>query len=168
MKKLIGVFALAGLLISCQESDSVSEFTGNEVTYALQQASDFQVSGNVTIKELKDSSAQILIELDGTEGNLELPAHLHLGDISVPGADVAALLNPVKASTGKSETHLTQLADETRIFYKDLINLEASIKVHLSDIGPEKDIILAGGNIGAIAGKGFSSGRIGIGVCKSE
>lgn len=168
MKKLIGVFALAGLLISCQESDSVSEFTGNEVTYALQQASDFQVSGNVTIKELKDSSAQILIELEGTEGNLQLPAHLHLGDISIPGADVAALLNPVNASTGKSETHLTQLADESRIFYKDLINLEASIKVHLSDIGPEKDIILAGGNIGAIAGKGFSSGRIGIGVCKSE
>ena len=68
---------------------------------------------------------------------------------------------------GKSETHFVQLANETKLNYTDLIALEASIKVHLSDVGPERDIVLAGGNIGAIASKGFN-GRVGIGVCKSE
>lgn len=168
MKKIIAGVIFISFLASCQESDSVSEFTGNETTYALQQASDFNVSGEVTIKELKDGSAKVVIELKGTDGDLLLPAHLHLGDISTPGADIAALLNPVNASTGKSETIVSQLADESKITYKSLVNLEASIKVHLSDVGPERDIILAGGNIGSIAGKGFSGGRIGIGVCKSE
>ncbi|MGE0588173.1 MAG: hypothetical protein AB7O48_06330 [Cyclobacteriaceae bacterium] len=168
MKKLISVAVLGIILISCQESESVSEFTGNEVVYALQQGSSFNVSGQVIISEKKDGSAVIEIQLDGTDGDVQLPAHLHLGDISTPGADVAALLTPVDGVTGKSKTNLLRLADETSVSYKDLIDLEACIKVHLSDIGPERDIVLAGGNIGAIATKDATNGRIGIGVCKSE
>ncbi|MDH4058317.1 MAG: hypothetical protein OEU76_06105 [Cyclobacteriaceae bacterium] len=168
MKNWVTVLIVGSILVSCQENETVSEFTGNEVVYALQQASEYSISGKVIIKELKDSSAQVLIELDGTDGNLLLPAHLHLGDISTPGAEIAALLNPVNATTGKSETNLSLLADESRITYQELIKLEASIKVHLSDVGPERDIVLAGGNIGELAIKGSSSGRIGIGVCKSE
>lgn len=168
MKIGIGIILILGVLASCQESETVSDFTGNEVIYALQQASEFAVSGKVVIKEKKDGTALVLIELDGTDGDVLLPAHLHLGDISTPGADIAALLNPVKGKTGKSETNLSILSDEISITYQELIKLEASIKVHLSDTGPERDIILAGGNIGQLATKGSMSGRIGIGVCKSE
>lgn len=167
MKKLIFI-TLVGLLFSCQESESVSDFTGNETTYALQQASDFAVSGTVTFKEKRDGSALVRIELSGTDGEVKLPAHLHLGDISAPGADVAALLSPVVGSTGISETTLDQLADETKLTYQELINLDACIKIHLSDTGIERDIILAGGNVGALAAKDFKSGRVGFGVCKSE
>ncbi|MDZ7650572.1 MAG: hypothetical protein U5K54_27420 [Cytophagales bacterium] len=91
-----------------------------------------------------------------------------MGDLATPGADVAALLNPVDSKTGMSETILTQLADETNISYADLIQLEACVKVHLSDTGPERDIILAGGNIGKSVAKAVSSGRIGVEACKSE
>ncbi|HCM78057.1 MAG TPA: hypothetical protein DIS90_16860 [Cytophagales bacterium] len=168
MKGWIGVIALSMALLSCQESETVSEFTGNEVTYALQQTSDFKVSGTVTIKEKKDGTSLVLLQLEGTDGDMKLPVHLHLGDISAPDAEIAALLNPVVASTGISETSLTQLANETKLSYNELIDLEASIKIHLSDVGPERDIILAGGNIGAIASKGIANGRVGIGVCKSE
>jgi len=168
MKGRIGAIVIACLLFSCQESETVSEFTGNESTYALQQASDYKVSGSVTFKEKKDGSALIIIELEGTDGDLKLPAHLHLGDISTPDAEIAALLNPVLGKTGRSETPLTHLANEAPITYNDLAKLEASIKVHLSDVGPERDIVLAGGNIGASASNGSANGRLGIGVCKSD
>jgi hypothetical protein len=96
------------------------------------------------------------------------PVHLHLGTIATEQAAVAALLSPVTASTGKSETLLTKLADDTPVMYKDISNLEACIKVHLSDEGAGRDVILAGGNIGASYVKGLSGGRMaGIAVCGS-
>lgn len=168
MRNLIVLLTSVAAFFSCQENESVSEFTGNQTTYALQQASTYAVNGSVTFKEKKDGGTLVLLELSGTDGDVQLPAHLHLGDIATPGADVAALLTPVSGLTGKSETTLVELADETAVTYEDLINLEACIKVHLSDFGVERNIILAGGNIGAFSSKGFSSGRVGIGICKSE
>lgn len=167
MKSWTGVLIIIVAFYSCEESQSVSDLTGNETTYALQQTSEFAVSGTVTFKEKRDGSALIVVDLQGTDGDVELPVHLHMGDITTPDAEVAALLSPVIGSTGRSETQFNQLADETRLSYNDLLKLEASIKVHLSDVGPERDIVLAGGNIGAIASRGFN-GRIGIGICKSE
>jgi hypothetical protein len=81
---------------------------------------------------------------------------------------VAALLSPVNTRTGISETVLKQLADESEVSYSDLIKLNACIKIHLSDVGPERDIILAGGNIGASMAKSIESGRTGFVPCKSE
>ncbi len=168
MKKIFGLVVFGMLWISCQESENINEFTGNETTYSLQPGSDYDISGTVTLKERRDGTSTVLVNLTGTSGNNKLPLHLHLGDISTPGADVAALLNPVEAKTGTSETILTQLADETSVSYADLIKLEACVKVHLADTGPERDIVLAGGNIGESVGKAATSGRLGVGVCKSE
>jgi hypothetical protein len=105
--------------------------------------------------------------LTGTEGDIEHPVHLHLGNISEPGADVVALLNPVLGSTGQSETLLKQLSDETQITYRQLVDLNACIKVHLAASGPDRDIVLAGGNIG-VASSDVAGGRAGVGICKSE
>jgi hypothetical protein len=168
MKKIIGMILCGLILISCQENETTSEFTGNESTYSLQPGSQYNTSGTLTIKERRDGASTVVVALTGTSGNNKLPLHLHLGDLATPGADVAALLNPVDSKTGMSETILTQLADETIISYADLIQLEACIKVHLSDTGPERDIILAGGNIGLSVAKAISSGRIGVEACKSE
>ncbi len=167
MKRLIGILGVVLIVGACQESETLTEFTGNEVVYALQQSSTFNVSGTATVREKKDGNSLIIVELVGTDGDIKLPVHLHLGDISQKGAEVAALLNPVEGRTGKSETLLTQLADETVLPYQALVRLEASIKVHLSDTGPERDIVLAAGNVGALASSN-SAGRMGIGLCKSE
>ena len=51
MKKWLGFAMLAGILAACQESENISEFTGNETIYALQQASQYAISGTVTLKE---------------------------------------------------------------------------------------------------------------------
>jgi hypothetical protein len=168
MKKFSFFAGFCILLISCQENMSTNEFTGNEITYDLQSASQYGISGIATLKEKRDGTTAVLIKLTGTSGESRLPVHLHLGDITTPRAEVAAFLGPVNAKTGISETILKQLADETEVSYSDLIKLNACIKIHLSDVGPERDIILSGGNIGASMVKSIENGRTGFVPCKSE
>jgi hypothetical protein len=168
MRKLLCLAGFSIILFSCQENMSTNEFTGNEVTYDLHSASEFNVSGTVTLREKRDGTTQVVVKVTGTTGASKLPVHLHFGDITTPAADVAALLSPVNAKTGTSETILKQLADESEVSYSDLIKLNACIKIHLSDVGPERDIILAGGNIGASMIKSIENGRTGFVPCKSE
>jgi hypothetical protein len=157
------------LITACQENETIpSDFTGNEATYALLPGSVYPVNGTITFKEKKDGSTLIRIAISGTEGEIQHPVHLHAGDLSAPDADISALLNPVTGKTGISETHLTMLADESNITYEQLTTLNACIKIHLSDAGPDKDIILAGGNIGIAITEDVAGGRSRIGVCKSE
>lgn len=161
---LISIIALAG----CQENEHLNaEYTGNEMVYPLLQASDYPIQGSVTFKEKKDGSALIIVALSGTEQGAEHPVHLHLGNLSAPDAAVAALLNPVIGKTGIGETQLLRLADEQPVTYKELLQFDACIKVHLAASGPDRDIILAGGNIG-LAIRDLSSGRLGIVQCQSE
>jgi hypothetical protein len=171
MRKLIYALFISGfsVITACQDSDATeeSEFTGNEALYALEAGSTYPISGTATFKEKKDGSTVVSISISGTEGDLQHPVHLHLGNISTPSADVSALLNPVVGKTGVSETTLTMLADESTISYKQLIELNACIKIHLSSSGPDKDVVLAAGNIGEAAGD-VSGGRLGVSVCKSE
>ena len=168
MKRIAMALFVGAVVTACQENESISvETTGNEMVYPLQQASDYAISGTVSIREKCDGSSIVVVSLSGTEGDIEHPVHLHLGTISEPGADVAALLNPVLGSTGQSETLLKQLSDETQISYRQLIDLNACIKVHLAASGPERDIVLAGGNIG-VASSDTAGGRAGVGICKSE
>ena len=171
MKKIVAVMILAMAAWGCHENESAKkddQYTGNQSVYSLQPGSDYAVSGTVTFKELKDGTANVIIQLSGTEGEVQHPVHLHLGNISVDGANVAAFLNPVLGKTGKSETHLTSLADESAVTYKQLIGLNACVKIHLSASGPDQTIVLAGGNIGLAASKDSTNGRMGVGVCKSE
>ena len=167
MKNFIAGLALI-LLIGCQENEPVrDDFTGNEVVFSLEAGSVYPISGNATFKEKKDGNTLIMIELTGTEGNIQHPVHLHMGDIASPGAAVAALLNPVLGSSGKSETTFVMLADETPVNYSQLVEMNACIKIHLAASGPDRDIILAGGNIGSATGA-RKNGRMEFSVCKSE
>lgn len=165
MKKIIAGMVLV-VFFGCQDNENLTtDFTGNETVYALQAGSTYPISGTATFREKKDGSTVISISLTGTEGNIQHPVHLHLGTIATPDADVAALLTPILGSSGKSETTLTILADESSVTYNQLISLDACIKIHLAESGADRDIILAGGNIGnSIAAK--TSDR--IAVCKSE
>lgn len=170
MTRIFAVLLLSIIIMSCQEDEPVNtEFTGNEVTYALLPGSAHNISGTVTIKEKIDGNSLIRIQLTGTEGDIEHPVHLHVGNIEAQDAAILALLNPVLGRTGISETEFSQLSDETRVTFQELIHLDASIKVHLAASGPDKDIVLAAGNIGSnIGGHEHHGGRVKIGVCRSE
>ena len=56
------------------------------MVYPLQQASDYAISGTVSIREKCDGSSIVVVSLSGTEGDIEHPVHLHLGTISEPGS----------------------------------------------------------------------------------
>jgi hypothetical protein len=169
MKYLVMLGLMVTALSSCQDNESTKrEFTGNEATYALKPGSEYAIDGTVTFKEKVDGSTLVMLQLHGTEGNIQHPVHLHLGAIGAPDAAIAAQLFPVEGRNGKSETLLTQLADETVISYNDVIALDACIKVHLAASGPDKDIIIAGGNIGKAYADDTSSSRLGFGVCRSN
>jgi len=167
--KGIASILFAVILLGCQEPETVSEFTGNEISYELMAGSEYNVNGTISFKERVDGFTTVLIDLKGTDGTAKHPVHLHLGTIATPQAAVAALLSPVIAATGKSETLLNRLADDTPVLYKDISRLDACIKVHLSDSGAGRDVILAGGNIGASYVKELSAGRqAGFAVCNSN
>ncbi len=155
---LIAVAVLAG----CQKAEVVSEFTGNQASYGLVPASQYAVSGTVTFKERKDGATTVLVQLKGTDGTAQLPVHLHMGDMATNGAAIAAILDPANAKTGTSETIIAQLADQTKVSYRDLLKLSAYINVHASVSGPESAVILAAGNIGVNGTNPSSSARIGI------
>jgi hypothetical protein len=168
MRSLTGAIVLALLAASCQPAEVVSEFTGNENTYALQQGSAFLVSGTITFKERRDGKITAAIKLTGTDGAVNHPVHLHLGDISKPGADIALLMNPVVGKTGESATTFSRLSDETPITYSQLTQMQACVKIHLGETGADRDVILAAGDIGASFTKASQTSRQGIAVCKSE
>jgi hypothetical protein len=148
--------------------DKPTDFTGREITYPLASGSQFNITGYVDFKERKDGYTTINIELSGMEGTngLKFPVHLHYGNIGTNNAEVAALLNPVDGNTWKSSTVLKMLSNESPITYADLLQFDASIKIHFAATGINKDIILSAGNIGSALDD--PSGRMGIAICKSE
>ncbi|MEQ8924491.1 MAG: hypothetical protein RLO81_01695 [Fulvivirga sp.] len=166
MKRLF-ILLIAVWFTACNEDEEVSDYTGNQVTYDLVQSSDFPVQGTATFRERRDSNIELFIQLSGTEGTIEHPAHLHYGDVSVADAEVAKLLLPVRGSSGKSVTIFNRLNDETLITYNDLLTFDGHIKVHL-DGGANKSTILASGNIGSAFTKNPSVGRKEIAVCRME
>jgi hypothetical protein len=144
-----------------------TDFTGNEKIYALEAGSVYPISGTATFKEKKDGTTVVIIALTGTDGVASHPVHLHMGDIATPDANVAALLNSISAETGLSETSISRLADETPMTFNQLTSLTACIKIHLAASGPDRDIILAGGNIGNTNNGRLSANQI-VAVCKSN
>jgi hypothetical protein len=168
--KGFGFLILVATVLSCQSpsNEVVSDFTGNETTYDLQSGSEHAVTGTISFKERRDGKITAFVQLSGTSGTARFPVHLHLGDLSTPDADIALLLNPVDAATGRSQTTFSMLSDETTLTYDQLTNLEASVKIHLGETGEERNVILAAGNIGASFTKAKPTGRTGIATCKSE
>lgn len=172
--KLVDAFLLIGLtaVSSCSSNDAAQvarEFTGSEAVYKLLPGSQYAIFGTVVFKERVDGTAQAEISMEGTTGALYHPVHIHFGDISEPDAELVAQLNPVYGKTGKSSSNIIRLADESVLTYADARKLSGCIKVHLSAAGPERDIILAAGNIGQLApANGITNGPQSVGICKSE
>ena len=163
------IFAVL-LIWSCdsQSEETVdNEYTGREIVYDLTQSSDFPVAGNVSFKERTDTSVEVEVTLNGTEGDVFHPVHLHYGDLNTPDADIAFLLNDVYGEDGTSTTIVQTLSDETAFTFEVLESFDGSIKVHLGATGADADVVLAGSNIG-VNQNTLSTGRQTVAVCKSE
>jgi hypothetical protein len=128
------------------QNEEQAELTGESVVYDLFSATDFNHVGTITFSERVDLSIQVTIQLQGPIVNQEYPAHLHYGSY-VEDADLAAYFKPVDATTGTSISELSVLGDLTEITYRDLLNFDGHVKIHLDD-EVQKDVILAYANIG--------------------
>ncbi len=163
--RLTSIIILACTVLACEKGEDFesNEFTGNEESYTLFSGSDWGFYGEVTFKEKKDGMAQVIVHLENTEGPLEFPVHLHNDSYDIE-ADLIALLSPLKASNGISISESVIKADETAFTYKELIDFDGHIKIHL-DEEANKDVILAYGNIGANQSKPIDQG---MAACSSE
>ena len=156
-------------LLACNEGSTSAdeEYTGRELVYDLFQTSEFPVSGNVIFRERSGGEVEVSVTLDGTEGNIYHPVHLHFGNLDIPDADIAFLLNDLYGETGTSSTLVSTLSNDTQFTFDMIDKFDGSVKVHLGATGEARDIVLAGGNIGV--NKSISTtGRKKVAVCKSE
>ena len=92
MNRILVYLVVIIILASCQENAvTENEFTGRETVYALQPGSAYPISGTITFKERIEGNTYVLVNLTGTEGEIQPPVHLHLGDITAPGAEIYAV-----------------------------------------------------------------------------
>ncbi|MBW3468076.1 hypothetical protein [Arthrospiribacter ruber] len=150
MKKLIYTLAFL-VLISCNEDQSDPLYTDNEVEYTLFKASDFDYTGVLKVREMMGGELELEIQLEGQRGEEPyfFPAHLHFGTYDAVDAPMAHMLDPVDIRTLRSTTILGRLSNQESLDFDGFKNLDGHIKVHLADSGPEYQVILVAGNIGA-------------------
>jgi hypothetical protein len=149
MKKLSVILILGWLFFSCN-TDKDELYTENTINYQLYSASDYSYTGTLTIKELANKDLEFNLKLNGnkSEATYFFPAHLHFGAYDQPDAPIAHLLSPIDIRTLSSTTVIRSLTDGQKLAFEDLSNLDAHIKVHLADSGPDYQVILSAGNIG--------------------
>lgn len=162
---LVSIVIISSCDNSGQNTESPDLLTGNSETYVLYQASDYNIEGEVTFSELKTGFTLININITPTQKGLLHPVHIHMSSIEMNGK-IAVVLNPIDGETGKSITELVELEDATTILYKDLIAMDASLKIHLSSTGPDYKTILVGGNIGSAKSKENPFSRREITICQ--
>ncbi len=151
MKTLSFIIFSLLIIASCtkiSESNNSAKTSMYAFSYTNQ---DYNISGKATFTEIDNNNLNLLIEVSPTAEGLFHPTHLHFGKIDGEGK-MALVLNPVDGKTGKSETVISKLGDDTLFNYDRLQSFDGHIKVHLGDDGPDYDIILAAVNIGNAAG----------------
>ncbi len=150
MKKLILIFIAGFLFISCQDTED-KIYTGKELLYDLQKASDYDYSGKAKIREFISGDLELTITLEGNKVTGEayfFPAHLHYGTYDSPDAKMALMLSPIDHRIQESKTLLGLLSDGRKLSFEEFKNFDGHIKVHLADSGPDYSVILVAGNVG--------------------
>lgn len=150
MRKLILVLLVGVLFFGCTETERPSRYVRSTV-YELQQASDYDYTGKLEVGELPSGELELVINLEGEKGSkaVTYPAHLHYGPYGEPDAPMAAMLNPIYASSLEGATILTELANGNVINYEGFLTFNGHVKVHLASEGPDYEVILVAGNVGA-------------------
>jgi hypothetical protein len=118
--------------------------TGRFQQFTLEEADIEGVQGLFTVEERENGFSLATIQMDGSVAGKQHPVTLNFGSIGSTSG-VAGNLNPVEGSTGVGRTTVEQLDDMT-IPYKDLIDFNGFLRVHLGE-GDEMNTTLAQGNI---------------------
>lgn len=149
LKSLMMCCLLASSLIylsGCKDDDDPGpQLTGDSKTYVLGPVSNAAISGTVTFAERDDDQVLITIQLTGTQSGGTHPAHIHANS-AAEGGGIVLDLTDINGATGKSETIVKALNDDTPLTYDELLAFDGYVNVHLSasDLGT----LIAQGDIG--------------------
>lgn len=164
MKKLLlGLLVTVGLL-SCNEQDP-DVYTGEKIEFELFKSSGFDFNGTLLVQELTTGGVEFTIQLEGAKSNtISYPAHLHFGSYDQADAPIAQLLTPVSGSDLKSKTVLNTLSDGSKVSFEQIKSFDGHVKIHLANEGPDYQVILVAGNVGANfnAELGFDPSKIAV------
>lgn len=145
---------ILGLLLlvsfgSCSENDP-EVYTGEQLVYQLNKASEYEYTGTITIRELTDGNLELTLQMVGAKStsSTTFPAHLHFGNYTDPEAPMAFMLNPVSGATLQSKTVLGSLMNGNKLSFEDMKTFDGHVKVHLASEGPDYKVILVAGDIG--------------------
>ncbi len=166
MKKILIALLIGFIFFSCADTEP-SIYTGNRISYQLFQASTFDYSGSVDVKELVSGELEFNIALAGPKGyeSSNFPAHLHFGTYDSPDAVIASMLSPVNGGSLKSTTLIRKLSDGTDLNFESLKDFSGHIKVHLAGEGPDYKVILVAGNVGQFASSSVGFDQSKMAVC---
>lgn len=151
MKILYRALSMLSIAVAfgCANDDDSKQdnvLTGRSIEYPLTAGSEYSTSGTITFQEKKDRSLRAVIKIGPSGMEVYHPAHLHYGVFEMD-ALMAAMLHPVDGKTGEGITERVILEDDTVLTFEALQTFDGHIKVH-GDDGPNRDLILAYGNIG--------------------
>lgn len=169
MKKLLSFLLITMIFFACNKEED-RRYTRNEIRYDLFQSSDFPYTGTATLRELSTGELEMEIELDGPKDTTPyfFPVHLHFGTYDQVDSPIAFLFNPVDIRTLKSVTPMGILSDGRTLTFEDFKNFDGHIKIHLADSGPEYNVYLTVGNIGANDNSRAAFDRNNISLCAPE
>ncbi|AFL85475.1 hypothetical protein Belba_2945 [Belliella baltica DSM 15883] len=167
MKKLLYSLIIFFLIMSCEDDKGDPIYTGNELAYTLYQASDFNYSGKLIVKEAFGGELILEIELQGEKDNEAyfFPAHLHFGSYDEENSPMAFMLEPIDIRTLKSSTVLQTLSNGETLTFEAFKSFDGHIKVHLAESGPDYSVILAVGNVGINAEENAEFKKDEISIC---
>lgn len=136
-------------LWSCSDPEP-DVYTGEKLEFELFKSSDFDFNGTLTVQELRTGDVEFTIQLEGARSsNISYPAHLHFGGYDRADAPIAQLLTPVSGADLKSVTVLNTLSDGSKVTFDQMKTFSGHVKIHLANEGPDYDVILVAGNVGA-------------------
>jgi hypothetical protein len=149
MKKLLlGLLITVGLW-SCSDSEP-DIYTGEKIEFELFKSSDFDFNGTLLVQEMTTGDVEFTIQLEGAKSsNISYPAHLHFGSYDQADAPIAQLLTPISGADLKSVTILNTLSDGSKVSFDQMKSFNGHVKIHLANEGPDYDVILVAGNVGA-------------------
>ena len=148
---LMLIFIVAGCDLNDADAIAEDEFTGVSESYELQELDGSGISGNLTLEERTDGTAQASFQLNGTESGASYPAHIHENTV-VEGGEPTIPLESVDGKTGSSEITISD-QNGTPMTYNELLDYDGHVNVHNGD-----NEVVAQGDLGGnqLTGESFT------------
>ncbi|WP_424963514.1 hypothetical protein [Ekhidna sp.] len=109
----------------------VNAFTGESMSYDLNEADLVGISGTAIFEERVSGETLVTLMLENTPDGGSHPSHIHM-NTAAEGGDIAVTLESVNGTSGMSKTNVSALDDGTMISYNELIDYDGYINVHAS------------------------------------